>query len=133
MPVHTWVSLFLPMFSLTPSHIFTFCITSIELQHLNTHPWIYITAVDNIYIFVGFVWTCSVPFLDQFFFSAVTAKNFPEYTAKTDQFHEAGYDAFVTGLCFATMANYLGSLVKTPPKGGRVSPTSHLIEPFMNK
>lgn len=63
----------------------------------------------------------------------VMAKNFPQYSAETEQLHEAGYDAYITGLCFATMANYLGSLVKTPPKGGRVSPTSHLMEPFMNK
>ncbi|XP_071813043.1 poly(A)-specific ribonuclease PARN-like isoform X2 [Apostichopus japonicus] len=63
----------------------------------------------------------------------VTAQKFPEYTLHNEQLHEAGYDAFVTGICFATMANYLGSLVKTPPKGGRVSPTSQLMEPFMNK
>ncbi|KAK6170289.1 hypothetical protein SNE40_018712 [Patella caerulea] len=48
-----------------------------------------------------------------------------------DKYHEAGYDAFVTGLCFASMKNFLGSFQK-PPKDF-VSPSSPLVEPFMNK
>jgi hypothetical protein len=27
----------------------------------------------------------------------------------SDRYHEAGYDAYVTGLCFISMANYLGN------------------------
>nr|XP_054763474.1 poly(A)-specific ribonuclease PARN-like [Lytechinus pictus] len=56
--------------------------------------------------------------------------NFTDYTVN-QKFHEAAYDAYITGVCFATMANYLGSFL-TPPKP-RVSPTSNLIEPFLNK
>ncbi|XP_071507628.1 LOW QUALITY PROTEIN: poly(A)-specific ribonuclease PARN-like [Diadema antillarum] len=60
----------------------------------------------------------------------VIPSHFPDYTA-SEKFHEAAYDAYVTGVCFATMANYLGTFL-TPPKP-RVSPTSNLIEPFLNK
>jgi len=31
------------------------------------------------------------------------------YTTLTDKYHEAAYDAYVTGLCFISMANYLGN------------------------
>ncbi|XP_022101867.1 poly(A)-specific ribonuclease PARN-like [Acanthaster planci] len=61
----------------------------------------------------------------------VTAPGYPSYCSTNDQSHEAGYDAFITGSCFATMANYLGSFLD-PPKGC-VSPTCNLIEPFHNK
>lgn len=56
--------------------------------------------------------------------------NFNDYTLN-QKFHEAAYDAYVTGVCFATMANYLGTFL-TPPKP-RVSPSSNIIEPFLNK
>ncbi|XP_038068770.1 poly(A)-specific ribonuclease PARN-like [Patiria miniata] len=61
----------------------------------------------------------------------VTAPGYPTYCSSNDQSHEAGYDAFITGSCFATMANYLGTFLD-PPRG-RVSPTCNLIEPFHNK
>ncbi|ESO93334.1 hypothetical protein LOTGIDRAFT_216162, partial [Lottia gigantea] len=57
-------------------------------------------------------------------------ESFKQYSADS-KYHEAGYDAFITGLCFATMKNFLGSFQK--PQKDFVSPTSPLIEPFMNK
>lgn len=33
------------------------------------------------------------------------------YTTLNDKYHEAAYDAYVTGLCFISMANYLGNYV----------------------
>ncbi|XP_073334194.1 poly(A)-specific ribonuclease PARN [Pagrus major] len=60
-----------------------------------------------------------------------TAEGFPSYDTAQEQLHEAGYDAYITGLCFVSMANYLGSFL-TPPKG-YISARSKLIEPFFNK
>uniref|UniRef100_A0A8K9XBV2 Poly(A)-specific ribonuclease PARN n=1 Tax=Oncorhynchus mykiss TaxID=8022 RepID=A0A8K9XBV2_ONCMY len=40
----------------------------------------------------------------------VTAEGFPSYDTAQEQLHEAGYDAFITGLCFISMANYLASV-----------------------
>lgn len=59
------------------------------------------------------------------------AEGFPGYTTAQEQLHEAGYDAYITGLCFISMANYLGSFL-TPPKS-YISARSKLIEPFFNK
>lgn len=60
-----------------------------------------------------------------------SAEGFPSYDTASEQLHEAGYDAYITGLCFITMANYLGSFL-SPPKI-HVSAKSKLIEPFFNK
>ncbi|MFT7798837.1 poly(A)-specific ribonuclease PARN isoform X1 [Arapaima gigas] len=60
-----------------------------------------------------------------------SAEGFPHYDTATEQLHEAGYDAYITGLCFISMANYLGTFL-TPPKA-HISPRSKLIEPFFNK
>ncbi|KAM9362822.1 poly(A)-specific ribonuclease PARN [Symphorus nematophorus] len=60
-----------------------------------------------------------------------TAEGFTSYDTAQEQLHEAGYDAYITGLCFISMANYLGSFL-TPPKA-YISPRSKLIEPFFNK
>ncbi|XP_052615524.1 poly(A)-specific ribonuclease PARN isoform X3 [Peromyscus californicus insignis] len=60
-----------------------------------------------------------------------SAEDFPSYDTASEQLHEAGYDAYITGLCFLSMANYLGSLLD-PPKVC-VSTRSKLIEPFFNK
>ncbi|KAM9856589.1 poly(A)-specific ribonuclease PARN [Aulostomus maculatus] len=60
-----------------------------------------------------------------------TAECFPSYDTAQEQLHEAGYDAYITGLCFISMANYLGSFL-TPPKT-YISARSKLIEPFFNK
>uniref|UniRef100_A0A672Z446 Poly(A)-specific ribonuclease PARN n=1 Tax=Sphaeramia orbicularis TaxID=375764 RepID=A0A672Z446_9TELE len=63
--------------------------------------------------------------------SRKTAEGFPSYDTAQEQLHEAGYDAYITGLCFISMANYLGSFL-TPPKA-YISARSKLIEPFFNK
>nr|XP_032635551.1 poly(A)-specific ribonuclease PARN isoform X1 [Chelonoidis abingdonii] len=60
-----------------------------------------------------------------------SAEGFPSYDTASEQLHEAGYDAYITGLCFISMANYLGSFL-SPPKD-HVSARSKLIEPFFNK
>ncbi|KAG7262927.1 hypothetical protein CRUP_018930 [Coryphaenoides rupestris] len=60
-----------------------------------------------------------------------TAEGFPRYDTAQEQLHEAGYDAYITGLCFISMANYLGSFL-TPPKA-HIAPQSKLVEPFVNK
>nr|XP_057924007.1 poly(A)-specific ribonuclease PARN [Doryrhamphus excisus] len=59
------------------------------------------------------------------------AEDFPSYNTAKEQLHEAGYDAYITGRCFISMANFLGSFL-TPPKA-HVSARSKLIEPFYNK
>ncbi|XP_010608324.1 poly(A)-specific ribonuclease PARN isoform X1 [Fukomys damarensis] len=60
-----------------------------------------------------------------------SAEGFPSYDTASEQLHEAGYDAYITGLCFISMADYLGSFL-SPPKI-HVSSRSKLIEPFFNK
>ncbi|KAI1233828.1 hypothetical protein IHE44_0004276 [Lamprotornis superbus] len=60
-----------------------------------------------------------------------SAEGFPSYDTASEQLHEAGYDAYITGLCFISMANFLGSFL-SPPKN-HVSARSKLIEPFFNK
>nr|XP_004652333.2 poly(A)-specific ribonuclease PARN [Jaculus jaculus] len=60
-----------------------------------------------------------------------SAEGFPSYDTSSEQLHEAGYDAYITGLCFISMADYLGSCL-SPPKPC-VSARSQLIEPFFNK
>lgn len=85
-------------------------------------------------------------------------EGFPSYNTSSEQLHEAGYDAYITGLCFVSMANYLGKwpdyhvfllchsiqfqleLIHalssgsflSPPKG-HISAKSNLIAPFFNK
>ncbi|XP_077425932.1 poly(A)-specific ribonuclease PARN [Vanacampus margaritifer] len=59
------------------------------------------------------------------------AECFPSYNTAKEQLHEAGYDAYITGRCFISMANFLGSFL-TPPKAF-VSAHSKLVEPFYNK
>ncbi|NXF29137.1 PARN ribonuclease, partial [Nyctibius bracteatus] len=60
-----------------------------------------------------------------------SAEGFPSYDTASEQLHEAGYDAYITGLCFISMADFLGSFL-SPPKN-HVSARSKLIEPFFNK
>ncbi|KAM6351007.1 poly(A)-specific ribonuclease PARN isoform 4-T4 [Alca torda] len=60
-----------------------------------------------------------------------SAEGFPSYDTASEQLHEAGYDAYITGLCFISMANFLGSFL-SPPKN-HVSARSELVEPFFNK
>lgn len=99
----------------------------------------------------------SVPFLSG------TAEGFHSYDTAQEQLHEAGYDAYITGLCFISMANYLGNAQShwsclhikkkksseymlcnlvcstlftgsfLTPPKAYISPRSKLIEPFFNK
>jgi len=55
-----------------------------------------------------------------------------------EKYHDAGYDAFVTGLCFIAMSNRLGSITTTsssskPLKPKPILPDSPLVQPFVNK
>ncbi|CAG5129768.1 unnamed protein product [Candidula unifasciata] len=59
------------------------------------------------------------------------AEGFERYHNGAGALHEAGYDALITGRCFATMVNYLGTL-QNPPKEFTL-PSSHIVEPFVNK
>ncbi|XP_068177275.1 poly(A)-specific ribonuclease PARN [Antennarius striatus] len=60
-----------------------------------------------------------------------TAEGFPSYDTAQEQLHEAGYDAYITGLCFISMADYLESF-STSSKA-YISARSKLVEPFYNK
>ncbi|XP_040295573.1 poly(A)-specific ribonuclease PARN isoform X1 [Bufo bufo] len=60
-----------------------------------------------------------------------SAEDFPSYDTKAGQLHEAGYDAYITGLCFVTMADYLGSFLSPPQT--HVAAQSDVISPFFNK
>lgn len=57
--------------------------------------------------------------------------NFLSYELADEKSHEAGYDAFITGVCFIGLCQYLGQQ-HTPIKP-RVLPTSPLVMPFLNK
>ncbi|XP_077575141.1 poly(A)-specific ribonuclease PARN isoform X2 [Stigmatopora nigra] len=59
------------------------------------------------------------------------AIGFPSYDTAKEQLHEAGYDAYITGRCFISMANFMGSFL-TPPRD-YISAQSKLVEPFYNK
>lgn len=56
---------------------------------------------------------------------------FSDYGESDERPHEAGYDAYITGLAFISMANYLGSF-QEPPKIN-ITPDSSLVVPFLNK
>ncbi|XP_075686239.1 poly(A)-specific ribonuclease PARN isoform X1 [Rhinoderma darwinii] len=60
-----------------------------------------------------------------------SAEDFPGYDTGKGQLHEAGYDAYITGLCFISMAHYLGSFLSPPQT--HVTVQSDLITPFFNK
>lgn len=53
---------------------------------------------------------CDNMFTNYSFFSE-SADGFPSYDTASEQLHEAGYDAYITGLCFISMANFLGICV----------------------
>ncbi|KAH9505297.1 hypothetical protein Btru_059193 [Bulinus truncatus] len=61
----------------------------------------------------------------------VIADGFSRYDGGGGAFHEAGYDALITGSCFTTMVNYLGKLQNS--SAFFTLPSSHLVEPFINK
>lgn len=56
---------------------------------------------------------------------------FTRYKEGSENLHEAAYDAYITGLSFISMANYLGCF-QDPPKS-TISPDSTLVAPFVNK
>lgn len=58
-------------------------------------------------------------------------QEFSRYNDGTEKLHEAAYDAYITGLAYISMANYLGSF-QDPPKS-IISPESTLVSPFLNK
>ena len=58
-------------------------------------------------------------------------EEFSRYGENDEKSHEAGYDAYITGLAFISMTNYLGSF-QEPPKVN-VPPDSSLVVPFINK
>lgn len=58
-------------------------------------------------------------------------EGFSHYGESDEKAHEAGYDAYITGLAFISMSNYLGSF-QDPPKIN-VPPDSSLVVPFTNK
>lgn len=53
------------------------------------------------------------------------------YDLNDNKCHEAGYDAFITGVCFLGLCQYLGTL--QDPKKPIVMPDSPLVMPFLNK
>ncbi|XP_043585403.1 poly(A)-specific ribonuclease PARN-like isoform X1 [Bombus pyrosoma] len=53
------------------------------------------------------------------------------YSTLTEKCHEAGYDAYITGICFIALSNYLGSLQN--PEVPIVLSDSSLLDPFINK
>lgn len=44
-----------------------------------------------------------------YIYSAVISENFPQYKLDDSNLHEAAYDAYITGICFTAMSNFLGS------------------------
>ena len=44
-----------------------------------------------------------------FFNTTECNDNFPSYSTTSEKQHEAGYDAYITGLCFLAMAQYIGT------------------------
>ncbi|XP_018397001.1 PREDICTED: poly(A)-specific ribonuclease PARN-like isoform X2 [Cyphomyrmex costatus] len=53
------------------------------------------------------------------------------YSVSRKKFHEAGYDAYITGLCFIALSNYLGTLQNS--ENATVLANSPLLNPFINK
>ncbi|XP_011867552.1 PREDICTED: poly(A)-specific ribonuclease PARN-like isoform X3 [Vollenhovia emeryi] len=53
------------------------------------------------------------------------------YSVLKEKLHEAGYDAYITGLCFIALSNYLGTLQNS--ENATVLPNSPLLNPFLNK
>ena len=48
------------------------------------------------------------------------------------RYHEAGYDALITGRCFLSLCQRLGRLAGSGG-GGRILPSSPLLQPYLNK
>ena len=48
------------------------------------------------------------------------------------RYHEAGYDALITGRCFLSLCQRLGRLAGSGGSG-RILPNSPLLQPYLNK
>ena len=53
------------------------------------------------------------------------------YSTLAEKCHEAGYDAYITGICFIALSDYLGTL--QTPEVSAVLSDSPLLNPFLNK
>nr|XP_034174553.1 poly(A)-specific ribonuclease PARN-like isoform X2 [Osmia lignaria] len=53
------------------------------------------------------------------------------YSTLAEKCHEAGYDAYITGICFIALSDYLGTL--QTPEVSVVLSDSPLLNPFLNK
>ena len=54
------------------------------------------------------------------------------YSKKLTRYHEAGYDALITGRCFLSLCQRLGRLAGSGGSG-RILPNSPLLQPYLNK
>ncbi|XP_062601439.1 poly(A)-specific ribonuclease PARN-like [Saccostrea cucullata] len=61
----------------------------------------------------------------------VIPEDFPQYKLDDSNLHEAAYDAYITGICFTALSDYLGSLQDPPVT--HVSSDAPLVKPFINK
>lgn len=55
------------------------------------------------------------------------------YTLSSENYHNAGYDAFVTGICFITMCDYLKKSSKIGLDEININSRSKLLTPYLNK
>jgi len=54
------------------------------------------------------------------------------YSDQSERYHEAGYDAMITGRCFLSLCQRLGRLAGSGGSG-RILPNSPLLQPYLNK
>uniref|UniRef100_A0AAR2JBX7 Poly(A)-specific ribonuclease PARN n=1 Tax=Pygocentrus nattereri TaxID=42514 RepID=A0AAR2JBX7_PYGNA len=60
------------------------------------------------------------------------SEGFQCYDTAAEQLHEAGYDAYITGLCFVSMANYLGKYYNYSPVFPRLFLMRVVDIPYLN-
>ena len=60
-------------------------------------------------------------------------EGFPNYEkpGSNEKFHDAAYDAYITGKSFAIMAQHIGS--KATPPVANLASNAKLLTPFINK
>ncbi|GIY85671.1 poly(A)-specific ribonuclease PARN [Caerostris darwini] len=56
---------------------------------------------------------------------------FKGYNLNSEQFHEAGYDAFMSGLCYIALTKKLGAMAT--PSVEYVEPSSKILAPYLNR
>lgn len=59
--------------------------------------------------FGNFIKISQINFILIYIYSVVIPENFPQYKLDDSNLHEAAYDAYITGICFTAMSNFLGS------------------------